>query len=328
MNYIGSKNKLSGFIANTIMHVTGNLDDKIFTELFAGTGIVARKLKHKVKKVIVNDIEDYSYVLLRNYIGNHKQINFWQLIDQINSIEGKEGFIYNNYCAGSGSGRNYFTDENGKKIDAVRMKAEKYLCEKKINEDEYYFILASLIESADKVANTASVYAAYLKKIKKSAEKHLVIEPAFYELNEKTHEVYQEDANEIITKITGDILYLDPPYNERQYGNYYHILNTIVKYDHFVPAGKTGMREYRKSDYCKKGKVADVFEDLISKAEFPFIFLSYNNEGLMTLNTIKKLMQKFGKYELVKTSYQRYKADRNREYSANNTTEYLHILRK
>ena len=67
----------------------------------------------------------------------------------------------------------------------------------------------------------------------------------------------------LIKKIKGDILYLDPPYNHRQYGANYHILNTIAKYDKFIPKGKTGLRDYVRSDYCKKATVAESFEDLI-----------------------------------------------------------------
>ena len=159
------------------------------------------------------------------------------------------GFIYNNYC--SPANRLYFSDENGKKIDTIRMEIEKF----KYDEDLYYFLLASLIVSADKVANTASVYGAFLKHLKKSAKKKLILEAAYFEENENEHEVLQEDANLLIKKISGDILYLDPPYNHRQYGANYHLLNTIAEYKEFIPKGKTGLREYYKSNYCKKSEV-------------------------------------------------------------------------
>lgn len=103
-----------------------------------------------------------------------------------------------------------------------------------------------------KVANTASVYGAFLKKLKKSASKRLVLEPAFFELNDNKHLAFNENANELIKKIDGDILYLDPPYNHREYGANYHLLNTIAFYDDFKLKGKTGLREYTKSAWCKK----------------------------------------------------------------------------
>ena len=138
------------------------------------------------------------------------------------------------------------------------------------------------------------------------------------------------DANKLIEKISGDILYLDPPYNHREYGANYHLLNTITLYDDFVPRGKTGLREYKKSLWCKKRTVMIVFEDLIKKANFKYIFLSYNNEGLMSEVQIREILSRYGRYDLVKRQYQRFRADKeqNRNHKANSTLEYLHILEK
>jgi len=331
MNYIGSKFKLSSWIKDSVVDVVGSVDNKIFCDIFAGTGIVGRVFKKDVQKVISNDIEDYSFVLNRNYIGNHTNLEEKkEWIEYLNTIEPKEGFIYKNYCAGSGSGRNYFIDFNGKKIDAIRAEIERLKELKKIDEDTYYYLLASLIESADKVANTASVYGAFLKHIKKSAQKELVLESADFVKNDNTHQVFQKDSNELIKEIEGDILYLDPPYNARQYGANYHLLNTIALYDKFTPKGKTGLRDYTHSAYCSKAKVKSAFEELIREANFKYIFLSYNNEGLMSDKEVKEIMQQFGKYDLITKEYQRFKADKteNRNHKADKTYEYLHILEK
>ena len=61
------------------------------------------------------------------------------------------------------------------------------------------------------------------------------------------------------------------------------MLETIARYDNPVLIGKTGLRDYQdqKSAFCSKRTVAKVFEDLIINAKFKYIFLSYNNEGLM-----------------------------------------------
>ena len=333
MNYIGSKLKLSNWIKDEIKKVAGNdLSDKTFCDIFAGTGIVGRVFKSDVKKVIANDFEYYSFVLNRNYIGNHKPIDDAQeLIDALNSLPTQDnGFIYQNYCLGSGSGRQYFSDENGKKIDTIREKIEDWFKNKKIDEDRYFFLLASLLESADKVANTASVYGAFLKKLKKSAQNELILKQAEFEINYNSHSIFNEDSNTLIKNISGDILYLDPPYNQRQYGANYHLLNTIAEYKYFEPNGKTGLPKYKRSAYCKRGEVLNSFKELIKNAKFKYIFLSYNNEGLMSLEDIKKIFSEFGKYDLVETNYQRFKADKteNRNHKASSTVEYLHILEK
>nr|WP_315147715.1 DNA adenine methylase [uncultured Flavobacterium sp.] len=331
MNYIGSKQKLSSFISTSVHSVAGNdLSQKTFCDLFAGTGIVGRSFKKDVKKIISNDLEYYSFVLNKNYIENHEPLDYHSIIAELNELQGIEGFIFNEYSENGKSERLYFSENNGKKIDAIRQKIEQWKIANKINLNVYYFLLASILESSDKVANTASVYGAYLKHIKKSAEKTLILEPALFELNDNKHEVFNEDSNVLIKKIEGDILYLDPPYNARQYGSNYHILNTIAKYDTFTPKGKTGLREYNRSNYCSTSNVKSSFEDLIKNAAFKYTFLSYNNEGLMTEQEIRTILSKYGKYDLATTNYQRFKADKteNRNHTANSTTEFLHILEK
>lgn len=307
-----------------------DLSNKVFCDLFAGTGIVGRTFKTHAKQVISNDVEFYSYVLNRNYIGNYTPFAFEEKIELLNHLQGEKRFIFQHYSEGGKEGRNYFTSENGQKIDAIRSQIEVWKNTSEINDDEYYFFLASLLESADKVANTASIYGAYLKQIKKSAAKTLVLEPALFEETLSPHQVFQKDANLLIQQIEGDILYLDPPYNVRQYGANYHLLNTIAKMDTFAPRGVTGLREYYKSNYCKVGKVLQSFTELIGKAQFNYIFLSYNNEGLMTQKEVQRVMEQFGNYDLVTKNYQRFKADKteNRNHKAATTVEYLHILEK
>src|SRR5690606_6105528 len=232
MNYIGSKHKLSSFIFETVTNTCGtDLSQKTFCDLFAGTGIVGRTFRPHTKQLSSNDVEFYSYVLNRNYIGNDFEFEYDGFLDELNTLKGIKGFIFENYSKGGKAGRNYFTLENGQKIDAVRTQIEDWKNAKTISEDHYFFLLASLLESSDKVANTASVYGAYLKQIKKSAAKPLIIEPALLVkdlfsdyLKSQENRIYQKDANQLINEINGDILYIDPPYNARQYGANYHLL--------------------------------------------------------------------------------------------------------
>ncbi len=307
------------------------MQNKTYAEPFGGTGAVARVLKDRFKKMIVNDAEAYAYVLLRHYIGNTKFIDSREKIQDLNRLTPVQGFIYKNYCAGSGSGRNYFTDNNGMKIDIMRLQIEKWKETVKVSEDEYYLLLASLLECADALANTASVYGAFLKQIKKSASASLHLTDAPYIVCKTKTEVYQEDANRLIKKIKGDVLYLDPPYNQRQYGANYHLLNTIALYDNFVPQGKTGLRpEYSRSAYCSRTQVYAAFDELLFNADFEFIFISYNNEGLLDEDALKKICEQYGSYRLIKKPYQRFRADKAdaRQHKASSTEEHLHVLIK
>lgn len=350
MNYIGSKLSLLGFLEESINKVVKK-DCNVFCDLFAGTGAVGVYFKRRGYKIISNDIQYYSYVLNRHYIKNHRPLRFNRLIDVVdglkkcklldrgnivlnylNKLKGQKGFIFNNYCLGGTKNkeeqRMYFSDENGTKCDAIRKKIEEWKNNKLIDDDEYYYLLASLVESIDKYANTASVYGAFLKQLKKSAQRAMVLEPAELIINDKEHKVYNEDINSVVGKIKGDILYLDPPYNQRQYATNYHILETIAKYDNPKIYGKTGLREYsnQKSAYCSRNQVKKSFKDLIDNAKVRYIFLSYNNEGLMSAADIKEVMASRGKYGFFTKEYSRFKADKNREYKAEKTIEYLHYV--
>ena len=332
MNYIGSKYSLLDFLESTIKEVTGykDGDNYIFGDLFAGTGIVGQTYKAKCCDVIANDIQYYSYVLNKHYIENVPQLDT-QLLDKLNQLKPVEGFIYKNYCEGSGSGRKYFTNENGMKCDAIRIELERLRKTKEINENTYFYYLASLVNSIDKYANTASVYGAFLKHMKKSAQKEFKLE-LLPIIDGKVGEVYNEDINELIKRIQGDVLYLDPPYNSRQYCSNYHVLETIARYDSPALNGVTGLRDStgQKSKFCSKRTVIDAFDDLIRNANFKYIFLSYNNEGLMSLDTIKDIMSRYGEYSFYTKEYRRFKADKeeNRNIVADSTTEYLHCLIK
>ena len=333
MNYIGSKYSLLDFLTETIENVTGIKNGKgyIFSDLFAGTGVVGTEFKKRGYTVISNDIQYYSYIMNKHFIENNSPIDT-SILDYINNLDGVEGFIYKNYCEGSGSERNYFTDYNGKKCDAIRIEIERMYNSGEINKNQYYYFLASLINSIDKYANTASVYGAFLKHIKKSASKEFNLELLPIIDGGKCGRVFNEDINKVIRNITGYILYLDPPYNERQYCTNYHLLETIAKYDNPKIKGKTGLREYseQKSLFCSKRTVEEVFEDLIANADFRYIFLSYNNEGLMTIDKIKEIMEKYGEYNVFQKEYKRFRADKeeNRNHKSNVITEYLHCLKK
>jgi len=324
MNYIGSKTKLLPFIKNTIKETVGkDLSQKIVCDLFAGSGAVGKAFKKEAKAIISNDIEYFSYVLNYHYIANSCCQGDVDYINKLNALEPKEGFIYQHYCLGSKSGRAYFSDSNGQKIDAIRQAIEQY----KEHPGLYYFLVASLLESADKVANTTSVYSSFLKNIKPLAQQPLVLAPSCNEPDSKRHCVYHSDANELIGSIEGDILYLDPPYNRRQYGANYHLLNTIAYYDTFAPSGKTGVRSYRSSSYCKIRSALEAFEALIQAAQFPYIFVSYNNEGLLSAELIASVLQKYGKYDFKICEHHRYKAHKN-TLQKHHTIEYLHVLEK
>ncbi len=343
MNYIGSKYSLIDFLQESIDKTLKlcNEDRKpsemIFADLFAGTGVVCGTFKKQGYSIIANDIQYYSYVITKHMIENNGNLNKERcntLINELNTLDGKEGFIYKNYSyegtADQEFRRMYFSAHNAKRCDAIRTTIEEWLANNKINENEYFFLLGSLINSIDKCANTASVYGAFLKRLKKSALKEIELVPLPIMQGSVECKVYNEDISELIKNVSGDILYLDPPYNARQYCSNYHMLETIAKYDNPEIRGKTGLRNYeeQKSVFCMKNKVENAFSELIKNAKFKYIFLSYNNEGLMPFATIEKIMKKHGKYRVYMQQHRRFKADNARDCKSDSTIEYLHCLIK
>ena len=352
MNYIGSKYSLLNFLETSIKQVVG-INDKVFCDLFAGTGAVGTHFKKQGCQIIANDLQYYGYVLNRHYIGNHRPLQFNGLkeiipkkngtlfesqmnavCDYLSKLEGVEGFLYNHYAPTgslqSGTQRQFFTDENTMKCDAIRTQIETWKQSGNVTDDEYFFLLTTLLENIDARANTASVYAAFLKKIKRTALTPLRLKPAVLVENDLEHKVFNADANKLITQIQCDILYLDPPYNHRQYSSNYHILETIARYDNPSIHGKTGLRDNElRSAYCKRGSVKQAFNDLICKANAKYIFVSYNNEGIMPLEDIRKILEQRGDYHCFTKRYKRFQADgqTNRNIKGNETVEYLHYVK-
>ena len=354
LNYIGSKLSLLNFIH---FIVNKEIKDDIFVvgDLFAGTGIVGQSFKRKGYKIISNDIQYYSFVLNKKFLTNNDFVKFEGLIDEIHNLinyrkkerilqvlnylnilkERKKGFIFNNYSLGGTKRkefeRMYFSDENALKIDTIRLKIEEWFRSKRINEREYFYLLGTLIEASDKVANTASVYGAFLKKIKKSAQKELQLKYNEIIFGDKENIVFNEDILKILNNEKIDLLYLDPPYNARQYCSNYHMLETISKYDSPNISGKTGLRDYekQKSKFCSKNKVREEFKKIIKNTNAKYILLSYNNEGLMSIRDVQEILSLRGNPKTFILKYKRFKADKteNRNHKANSTYEYLHFVK-
>lgn len=345
MNYIGSKQSLLPFLDECITQVAGDsAASPGFCDLFAGTGAVGRYFKKKGHCIVANDIQYYSYVLNRHYIQNSKPLKFNRLIPALSlevkdktpaemvcayldTIPMKKGFIYHNYSQGDRAEgedcRLYFSKENAAKCDAIRIQIEEWYSQSLITENEYFFLLTTLLENIDKVANTTSVYAAFLKKLKPSALKPFVMKPAELILSNWGQLALNEDANEVVDCFVTDILYLDPPYNRRQYSANYHLLETIALYDSPEIKGKTGIRPHDKqrSDFCYRAKVKKTFEEIISRAKARYIFLSFDD--------IREVMSRRGEYGCFEKPNSRYKADKpsNRHFKAKVTTEYLHYVK-
>lgn len=353
MRYIGNKENILENIYD-ILQANG-VKGKTFFDFFAGTANVGRFFKSKGYQVSSSDILYLSYCLQKAYIENNSESKFEKLLNSLpwkniktlfsspietvasylNSLEGVEGFIYKNYTpAGTkdlSQQRMYFINENGKKIDAIRRQIENWKNDDLISETEYFVLLACLIETIGFYSNIAGVYAAFHKKWDFRALRPLELRTIQFVDNKKKNTVYNDDSMNLLDKIDADILYLDPPYNERQYAPNYHILETIAKYDEPKLRGVTGMRDYssQKSRFCNPTTALEDLDRIAKTAKYKFLVLSYNSEGIMPSEKIIETLGKCGSVKLEQFEYARFKSNNNGLAKTKKTVfEQLYILKK
>ncbi len=338
LNYIGSKHtlypELKPHFEKLIRVVEKDGKRVVFGDLFAGTGVVGYNIGTEYNaQIISNDIQNYSFVINTANLSVYTQDDIETInrfVVEYNGIKGLKGFIYNNYCKHERCERMYFSPENAMKIDAVRerLAADRH----DMHENVYFYLLANLISSADKVANTSCVYGAYLKEIKKSATKPMLLTclgPNTKQIK-VAGDVYCGNIS-MVRFPPMDIVYLDPPYNNRQYAPNYHILETIALADEPEIHGKTGLRDYasQKSKFCIKSLVAEEMKKLIASLPARFIAISYNDEGIINKKDFIDLLEEFGTVDVVEIAYKKFKAQAiDSENEKRKIIEYLFILSK
>jgi adenine-specific DNA-methyltransferase len=352
MRYIGNKENLLEKIYYVMQ--SKSIKGDSFFDFFSGTTSVGRFFKKLDYQIYSSDLMYFSYVLQRAYISNNRQLTFEKILKEINfkttslfltplqivveylnQIEIVEGFICNNYTPSGTSEleipRMYFSDQNGKIIDSIRQKIQFWKTENLLTENEYYVLLACLIETVPFYANISGVYAAFHKKWDPRAVKKLILRPIELIVNNKENFAYNENSTELLKLIKADIFYLDPPYNQRQYAPNYHLLETIAKYDNPTIKGVSGLRNYQnqKSKFCNATTAIEELNIIAKEGKFKTLILSYNTEGIMKQENIISSLEKYGKVELVEFDYLRFKSNNNGESSTKKIIqEQLYILHK
>jgi adenine-specific DNA-methyltransferase len=352
MRFIGNKENLVDKIYQVMQ--SKNIKGNSFFDVFAGTTSVSKYFKKLNYQIFSSDILYFSYVLQQAYIVNNEELRFKKLLSKIdtpsnlllpspllvvveylNQIKPVKGFIYKNYTP-SGTyelkqPRMYFSDENGKLIDAIRQQIENWKTGKLIKQNEYFVLLACLIETVPFYSNITGVYGAFQKKWDIRATKKLILRPIEIVINKKINHSFNDNSLNLINKIEADIFYLDPPYNQRQYAPNYHLLETIAKYDSPEIRGVTGLRDYenQKSNFCNAKNGITELSKMAKDAKCKTFILSYNTEGIMPQEEIITTLKKYGKVELVEFEYLRFKSNSNGETKNKKfIKEQLYILQK
>lgn len=341
MRYIGSKSRVIGFLDDAISSCVEFDKETVFADLFAGTTVVAQHFKKLGCRIICNDYMAFSYILQVALIKNNRSPSFNGLVigdygdvlSHLNSLKSVRGFFYKNYCMeGSANGdfkRNYFSMENACKIDSILKEIKIWKVKKMISFVEESVLRASLIEAITKVSNISGTYGAFLSGDDPRKFKSMKVKKLKFISSHQKHSCFNEDIMTLIDRLNGDILYLDPPYNQRQYPPYYHILETVSLDDNPPIYGKTGRRPYKDklSPFCIKEQVGKALRSLVNRARFEHIFISYNTEGLLHVKDIEEILSMWGKTKIYFYGYRRYRSN-NRGKVHNNVREILLYVHK
>ncbi len=338
MRYIGSKTRILDFINDTVKQTYGSVEAAVVADLFAGTCSVAEMFKKQNAQIITNDYLRFSYSLqiakVKSNTEPQSQIPYTEALAYLNSLAGVDGFFFRAYTlegtAQAQFSRNYFSGDNARKIDAICLQLASWLKQNVISEDMFYLLSASLVDAITKVSNTSGTYGAFLKIDDQRKCKSLALLPYHFTDNGKTNEAHCMNIVELIDKVSGNILYLDPPYNGRQYPPYYHILETAVLYDKPAIYGITGRRPYQEllSPFCMKDKALPAMLDIVQRARFSDIYISYSTDGIMDYKKLCNALSVAGTVECFFKPYRRYKSNNGGDDTINRVKEIIIYVKK
>lgn len=356
--YIGNKRKLLPLIRRAIC-ATG-IATGTFYDAFAGSGVVARLAKTMGYRVIANDWEPYSYYMNGTYIAVNRPPDFPALGGLENALSilnnlpsGAGGYIARHYCPQDDerpdpdSERMFYTQENGRRIDAIREQVASWRECGAINADEEAVLLAPLIFQAAYCSNTSGVFKGFHRgwggatktawyRIRSTLN---LTRPMFWD-NGQDNLALREDANAVLAEIECDIAYLDPPYNQHQYGANYHLLNTIALWDkppisptfdvrhksNGKAAIRTDWRTERRSSYCYKSSALPAFREVVGGVKARYVLVSYSTDGIIPVADLLEVLSDRGELSVVTQRYKRYRVSRQRPSPKSYNVEFVALV--
>jgi len=356
ITYIGNKRRLLPFINQGIENIKRKLGKEKLVVLdgFSGSGAVSRLLKYHASELWVNDFEDYCEVISKCYLANKSEVDFDYLDKTIRWLNenklkhrNKIGFIEKNYAPADDNNiktgeRVFYTNKNAKIIDNL-----KSLIFKNISQDRRHFFLAPLIVEASIHTNTSGVFKGFHKKngngwfggkgenaltrIKKEIS---LKTPIFTDVECSTY-IRKMGINYLVKSAdiptVFDMVYYDPPYNQHPYGSNYFMLNIIANEAEKIPIqdGISGIAvNWNRSMYNKFAGARDAMDELIADTPAKYILISYNNEGIIKIDDFKRILNKYGTYELLTKEYNTYRGSRNLNNRNIKVQELLWLLKK
>lgn len=303
MRYIGSKTATLPWLSRLIAERAPSA--RSLCDPFAGTCVVARHFKARDFRVVTGDVLELSYVLQRamievdhppEFVGLKEHLAGDDPIAFLNRLEGEAGYVTEEFSPAGRAKRRFFTVENAFRIDSIRSQIAAWQLAGAISELETAFLLASLLTAADRVANTAGTYYAYLKAFTRKALLPLRLVAPPTTTFGRGSECHRRDARELVSEQRVDLLYLDPPYNDRDYARYYHLPETIAQGIYPVATGKSGVPGEKglRSDFYRPAHATMALSQLCDHADARHIVVHYTTDGIIPHESVMEALERRG----------------------------------
>ncbi|MFO7730692.1 MAG: DNA adenine methylase [Spirochaetia bacterium] len=372
--YIGNKRRILGFLYRIFSRLNEQHPITRFLDPFAGSGAVARMARQMGFQTAANDWEEYSRVINSAHItlspaeaealfSDFKGLK--NALAKLNALQPdiqrkgrdyplnqpRQPLISRHYAPASTAEADYrterlfYTRENALFIDLVREQIDRWFPEGGRAHD---LLLALLLYQAATHVNTSGVFKAYHKGFGGHSRDALgrIMAPMQLEYpvlidGPSECEVQQLDAAEFLSQRSGDLCYLDPPYNIHQYGSNYHLLNTIARWD--FPAvneaigadgrlvSKAGIRpdwQATRSDFCSRARAPRALRDVLEAADARWLVLSYNSEGVIPMEQLMEILSETGRVEINSLDYITYRGGRQSMNRRTYNTEFQIVVER
>lgn len=300
MRYIGSKTSIASQVLDVIAAEApgGTLCDP-----FGGVGTIAAAARARGYVVFSGDVLSLGVAFQAAKLSFRTRPQFaglgarglgsaTEVVDALNRLPPTRGWVTEHYAVD----RAFFLRENAERIDACRQQIESWRAANLITPLELKMLRASLIASADRVANTAGTYYAYLKALSRKARQAFRFE-LISPVSGPVGAARRCDARVRSSERSYDVLYLDPPYNARSYAGYYHLPETFARGDEPTVAGRAGVprRAEPVSDFNAAGRATGALEQIVARSDCASIIFHYADGGLISLDDAHDILRSVGR---------------------------------
>ena len=353
ITYIGNKRALLGQIGGAVEEVKRRLGRGRLRILdaFSGSGVVSRYFKAHAELLISNDLQRYAAVTGRCYLRNRTTVDLKELSRVVADLNARvdteqlpRGFIEELYSPAdeshiTGADRVFYTRRNARRLDNYRRLIDTQ------PPDMRDMLLGPLLSRASVHANTAGVFKGFYKDRRTGVGRfggsggdalvritgEIRLDVPVLSRFECEYMVLQEDANAAAKRLKGlDLVYVDPPYNQHPYGSNYFMLDLLVRYERPERVSRVSgiPPDWQRSGYNVRARSLPLLRELMETVDAPFLLVSFNNEGFISTDEMRGMLDAMGSVDVVETRYNAFRGSRNFDNRPIHVTEQLYLVER